>query len=320
MISIVATLYRSEDYIREFHRRCLASLRNIGQTDYEFVFVDDGSPDASLKVVLDLMREDPHVRAVELSRNFGHHKAMMTGLEHARGDLVFLIDVDLEEPPESLETLWEAFVRTEADVAFGVQEQRHGPLHGRLLGELYYTIYNQMSSSPMERNQLTARLMRRDYVVALLEYREHRFAIEALWQLTGFRQTPVTINKDGHKNSSSYTLQKRIKLFIDSITSTSSMPLVFISYAGLILSVPSGLYILWVLFQRFFLGVSVDGWTSLIVSIWFVGGFIIFNLGVISTYLSVIFTEVKQRPYTTVRRCYAAEDSGKSPTSPSSDS
>ena len=93
-------------------------------------------------------------------------------------------------------------------------------------------------------------------------------------------------------------------MFLDSITSTSALPLVFISYTGLALTIPCGIYILWVLFQFVFLGVSVDGWTSLIVSIWFMGGFIIFNLGVVSTYLSVIFTEVKRRPYTIVRKIY----------------
>jgi len=312
MISVVATLFHSESYIREFYRRCLDQLRRLGQ-EYEFVFVDDGSPDNSLGVVLELMMEDAAVRAVELSRHFGHHKAMMTGLQHARGEFVFLIDVDLEEPPECLESLWQQLASSEADVSFGVQSKRQGPLSGRILGELYYTIYNWLSFSPMPRNQLTARLMRRNYVEALLEYREHRFAIETLWHLAGYRQVPVAINKHGYKGSSSYTLSHKLRLFLDSITSTSALPLVFISYAGLALTIPCGTYILWVLFQFVFLGVSVDGWTSLIVSIWFMGGFIIFNLGVVSTYLSVIFTEVKRRPYTIVRKIYErnANDEGK---------
>ena len=199
MISVVATLYRSEPYIREFYRRCLDQLEKIAE-EYEFVFVDDGSPDASLQTVLEIIEEDPAARAVELSRNFGHHKAMMTGLRHARGEFVFLIDVDLEEPPECLEVLWRELPAKDADVAFGVQSQRQGPLSGRILGELYYRIYNRLSSSPMPRNQLTARLMRRDYVEALLGYREHRFAIEAIWQLVGYRQVPVTIKKTGHKD------------------------------------------------------------------------------------------------------------------------
>jgi putative glycosyltransferase len=303
MISVVATLFRSESYIREFYQRCLKELHKLGH-EYEFVFVDDGSPDDSLGVVLELMQEDSAVRAIELSRNFGHHKAMMTGLQHARGEFVFLIDVDLEEPPECLELLWQQLLSSRADVSFGVQSKRQGPLSGRILGELYYTIYNWISRSPMPRNQLTARLMRREYVQALLEYREHRFAIEAIWHLAGFHQVPVAINKAAHKGSSSYTLSHKLRLFLDSITSTSALPLVFISYAGLALTIPCGIYILWVLFQSFFLGVSVDGWTSLIVSIWFMGGFIIFNLGVVSTYLSVIFTEVKQRPYTIVRKVH----------------
>src|ERR1700730_6045309 len=125
-ISVVTTLYNSAPYIEEFVKRIRAELIKL-TNDYEIIAVDDGSPDDSLRSALVLMPIEPRLKVIELSRNFGHHKAIMTGLEHASGDLVFLIDVDLEEPPELLSPFFNALSEKGVDVAYGVQAPPHGP-------------------------------------------------------------------------------------------------------------------------------------------------------------------------------------------------
>ncbi|HYZ74665.1 MAG TPA: glycosyltransferase family 2 protein [Chthoniobacterales bacterium] len=302
-LSVVTSLYNSAPYLEEFYRRTLDQIRQL-QVDYEFVLVDDGSPDHVLNVALGLMRCDPKLRVVELSRNFGHHKALMTGLEFARGDLVFLIDVDLEEPPEALAIFFQKMMETTADVVFGVQDRHSDPWFRRVTGRTYYWLYNLLAKNQMAPNQLTARLMRRPYVDALLLHREHLFAIEVLWQITGFVQIPCPINKTAYKGTSAYTFAKRLRLFVNAIAMSSRQPLVFIAYLGLFATFVCAAYIIFILIQYFFLGVSVSGWTSVIVSTWLLGGIIIFCLGIISIYLSIIFEEVKMRPYVIVKRVH----------------
>src|SRR5262249_52612674 len=152
----------------------LAQIRAL-PVDYEIVFVDDGSPDNALAVALEIVNRDPKVSVVELSKNFGHHKAMMTGLSQARGDLVFLIDVDLEEPPEILGEFYRELTEKSADMVFGVQQERHGTWFQRTSGEAFYHLYNLLSTNVVPRNQLRARLMTRRYVDALVRHREQLF-------------------------------------------------------------------------------------------------------------------------------------------------
>jgi putative glycosyltransferase len=303
MISVVTTLFHSAPYIEEFYRRVLAQLHALN-VDYEMVFVDDGSPDNSLEVAINLTNEDPRVLVVELSKNFGHHKAMMTGLAQTRGDLVFLIDVDLEEPPEILSEFYHELVGKSVDIVFGIQQERHGPWYQRASGEAFYRLYNLLSTNNIARNQLRARLMTRRYVDALLRHREQLFMIEILCNLNGFKQIAFPMNKTGYKGVTSYTLARRIRLFINGITMSSNRPLIFIGYAGAAIVCLSGIYLLYTL-VLYLLGVqSPDGWTSLIISIWFLGGLTIFCLGIIATYLSVLFEEIKNRPYSIIAKVH----------------
>ena len=302
-MSVVTSLFNSAPYLEEFYRRIVAELQKI-DCAYEVIFVDDGSPDQSLDVALEIAQRDPKVCVVELSRNFGHHKALMTGLEVSKGELVFLIDVDLEEPPEVLSLFYEKLQQCSADLIFGIQQQRQGPWYQRISGEAFYLLYNSLSRDSIPRNQLRARLMKRQYLDALLRYREQLFMIEVLCSLPGFKQVPFPMNKTGYKGTTSYTLARRFRLFINGITMSSSRPLICIGYLGLFIIILSSLYMMLTLFQYLFHGTTVDGWTSLIISIWFLGGLTIFSLGIIAVYLSVMFQEIKQRPYSIIKRIH----------------
>ena len=231
-LSVVTTLYCSAPHLEEFYRRASAAAETI-TTDYEIVFVHDGSPDDSLSIARELFERDPRVRVVDLARNFGHHKAMMTGLRHARGTLVFLIDSDLEEDPELLT----AFAATlgaaaaDVDVVYGVQEERRGGWFERWSGRIFFRLFNLMSDHPIPENLLTVRLMTRRYVSALLSHGEREMVISGLWLLTGFRQMPIAVRKHS-RSTTTYSLRRKIALLVNSVTSFSSRPLVFIFYLG----------------------------------------------------------------------------------------
>jgi putative glycosyltransferase len=301
-LSIVTTLYQSASHLEEFHRRVCAVANRI-TSDYEIIFVNDGSPDSSLDIALSIYQSHSRVKVIDLSRNFGHHKAMMTGLSHAQGELILLIDSDLEEEPEMLERFCEELKATAADVVFGVQDRRKGKIFERLSGAMFFKLFNALSPHPLLPNIITARLMTRKYVSALVRHEEREMMIGGLWALTGFKQIPIVVNKH-QRTDSTYDLRRKIAMFVDAITSFSSKPLVFIFYLGCFISLLSSIAALDLIIRRIFFGRLLQGWASLIVSVWLLGGLTLFCLGVIGIYLSKIFIETKQRPYTIIKEIY----------------
>jgi len=302
-LSIVATLYQSAPYIGEFHERAAAAKACVGE-EYEIILVNDGSPDAGLDLAVRLTENDDHVIVIDLSRNFGHHKAMMTGLAHTKGERVFLIDSDLEEEPEYLIGFSEQLEDESCDVVYGVQERRKGGWFERWSGQWFYRFFKALTGLALPENIVTARLMTRRYVDALLRHEEREVFIAGLWHITGFDQQPRTITK--HDTSkTTYTLFKKLSLLVDSVTSFSNAPLTGIFHTGVAISLLASLYILYLVMHWMFLAKPPSGWTSIMASIWLLGGMIISFIGVVGIYLSKIFSETKQRPYTIVRRIYA---------------
>lgn len=304
-LSIVSTLYRSGPYLRSFYERASAAALRL-TPDYEFVFVVDGCPDDSLSKALALHKEDPRIIVVDLSRNFGHHRAMMVGLNQAQGDLIFLIDCDLEEEPEWLHPFHEKLLQGPVDVVYGVQSARKGDWFERCSGAIFYSLFNLFSSIRLVPNAVTARLMTRRYVRSLLTHRERELFIPGVWQITGYRQVSVPITKHA-KGSSTYSFAKKIALLVNAITSFSDRPLVYIFYTGGLISFAAALYILKLLFLAFYFNIPVPGWASLIVSVWFLGGLTIFFIGVLGLYLSKIYIESKDRPYGIIRDLYGRD-------------
>lgn len=302
-LSLVATLYNSALHINEFYDRASAAARKLVGEDYEIVLVNDGSPDSSLDLAVKLTKIDAHVVVVDLSRNFGHHRAMLAGLAQARGERIFLIDSDLEEEPEWLADFAATMAVEAADVVYGVQETRKGNWFERWSGELYYTVFNYLANIDHPRNIVTARLMSRRYVDALLQFREREMVISCLWVITGFKQCARPVKK--HMGSATtYSLAKKIGYATNSITSFSEVPLRLIFYIGLIIFAGALLYAGYLVFHKLVLAAPVDGWTSVMVSIWLLGGMIISFVGLIGIYLSKIFSETKQRPSTIVREIH----------------
>ena len=306
-LSIVSTLYQSAPHLEEFHARANAAANALVGDDYEIVLVNDGSPDNSLSIAIALSEANAQVVVVDLSRNFGHHKAMMTGLDHARGDLVFLIDCDLEEDPSWLSNFHSLLHTGHHDVVYGVQNRRRGNWFERFSGKVFYKVFNSLSGIELPRNLMTVRLMRKNYVRALLLHREREIMIAGLWQITGFSQKPLESQKL-MGSPTTYSTRRKIALMVDAITSFSNAPLVMIFNIGLVISSFALFYIAYLVFNWAFLARPLSGWTSLMGSVWLLGGMIISFIGVIGLYLARIFTETKQRPYTIVRQIYGRED------------
>ena len=304
-LSIVATLYRSAPYINAFYERAIAAAKRLAGDEYEIVFVNDGSPDNSLDLAVVIAMRDSHVVVLDLSRNFGHHKAMMTGLAHARGDQVFLIDSDLEEEPEWLASFDQKMRENDSDVVYGVQAKRKGSLSEKVTGWFFYRIFRFLTGIAQPDNIVTARLMSKRYVQALIAHHERELNIGGLWISTGFRQSRQFVLK-GATSPTTYSLSKKLSHLVNAVTSFSSLPLVFTFYAGLLISLSAALFIASLAIRYFFIATPPDGYTSIIASIWLFSGLIVFFVGVQGIYISKIFSEVKQRPYTIIRHVYGA--------------
>lgn len=304
-LSIVATLYQSASYIAEFHRRASDVARQIAGGDYEIILVNDGSPDNSLDVAIAVSETDSRVVVIDLSRNFGHHKAMMTGLAHARGQKVFLIDSDLEEEPEWLLPFQAQMDEEACDVVYGVQARRKGGMVERATGDMFYRLFRVLTGIHQPNNIVTARLMSRRYVDALLLHRERELNIGGLWIVTGFTQRQQIVTK--HATSpTTYSISRKFSHLVNAVTSFSSLPLVFTFYSGLVISLTALAYIAFLSFRYFFVSSPPDGYTSIIASIWLFSGLIIFFVGIQGIYVAKIFSEVKHRPYTIVRQVHQA--------------
>ncbi len=232
--------------------------------------MNDGSPDNSLDIAVQLTESDSHVVVVDLSRNFGHHKAMMTGLAHARGQQVFLIDSDLEEEPEWLLSFAEQMTKDKCDVVYGIQEKRKGSLFERWSGQWFYSFFKVLTGLALPENVVTARLMSRRYVDALLRYQEREVFMAGLWHITGFHQTSKTIKKH-NTSETTYTFRRKMSLLVNSVTSFSNAPLIGIFYIGISISMFASLYIASLIIQWMWLAKPLSGWTSVMASIWLAG-------------------------------------------------
>jgi putative glycosyltransferase len=291
--------------IGEFYRRVIAAAEPLS-SDLELIMVNDGSPDDSLDLALAIQKNDRRVVILDLSRNFGHYKAIMTGLSYADGDVVFLIDSDLEEEPELIADFYNRLAHRDCDVVYGVQKTRRGGFLERTSGTLFYYFAELLSDESMPRNVAMVRIMTRQYVRTLVRYRDREFAIAHLWRLAGFRQVPLVIEKLS-SSPTTYSLASRIGMAVNFLTTTSTKLLHIVLYAGILMFGVSVAAILFYLVRYFTMGIGVDGYTSLIVSIWLLGGFITLALGIISIYIANILVEAKRRPYTVVREVYRAD-------------
>lgn len=316
-ITVLTTLYGSERYVRPLYERTKDVLGRLTDS-YEFVFVDDGSPDHSKAEVLKLIEQDKNVRLIELSRNFGHHKAVMAGLEYVTGDLVFLFDSDLEEDPELLERFYRLMEQDpELDVVYAYMEQRKGALLERLPGSLFYWLINRMADIEVPKNMMAARLMRRQYVDSLVRFRESHVFLGGIMTLAGFKQLGVPATK-GSKGSTTYTWRRKFTQALDALVSFTNKPLTFVAAVGIAISFVSFLVALYLAARLVFYGDNIEGWAVVLASLWFLGGLIISSIGLVGFYVGRVFLQVKMRPNAIIKKIHnpAAPTAGEGGTAP----
>ncbi len=304
-VSVVTMVYKSLAFLPTFIRETSDALLAAGIDDAELVFVNDGSPDASLEYLLEAQRQDPRIKVVDLSRNFGHHKAALAGLGYACGRLVFMIDCDLEVAPATFSAFLKNLRESNADVVYGVQEKRKGGWIERVGGGLFWKIFNRLSDIPVPENVLTERLMTRAYVDALLNLGDRNIFLAGMMYWTGFRQIGIPVAKRTREGASTYSIRKRFSLLIEAITSFSTVPLKLIFVFGVALTFCAMALAFALLIRKLLFPSSVlAGFTTLALLILGVGGMAITMMGVLGLYLSRIFVQTQGRPTFIVRDFY----------------
>jgi putative glycosyltransferase len=300
LISVVTTSYNSSPYVEEFYWRALEAVRRPGR-DVEFVFVDSASSDDSAARAREFLKWQTPTTLVELSRNFGHHRAILTGLSFARGDLLFLIDCDLEEPPELFGELLRTLEQTcdsgdPADVVYAVPRRRKGGFFERVSGALFYRLFNLLSDVQVPNDWMICRLMTARYVRALLAHQERELFLGGLFAITGFRQVAIAAEKH-HKGSSAWTLRRKLKVALQAVTAFSARPLWLLAGAGTLISVSSAAFMLYMIFRATIFGMPQhSGWASIMAMISFYGGLNVLALGIVGLYITQVLAEVKGRP------------------------
>lgn len=283
--------------IRETHRRLISALEAIANVEGELVYVDDGSADATLDILRGVQDADERVRVIALSRNFGHQVALTAGLEHARGDVVAVIDADLQDPPEAIADMVDRW-RGGVDVAYGVRSTRRGESASkRALSRAYYRLMNRLSEVPVPLDTGDFRLMDRKVVDALLTMPEQSRYVRGMVAWTGFRQEPVYFDRAPRlAGGTKYSFGKMVRLAADGILSFSVIPLRLATYLGFAASALAMGGIVYALVLRLLTDVWVTGWTLLFIAMMFLGGVQLLVLGVIGEYLGRAYGELKRRP------------------------
>jgi putative glycosyltransferase len=303
-LAIVATLYNSATHIHEFHQRASAVAQELAGDDYEIVLVNDGSPDNSLDLAIKLAENDGHLVVVDLSRNFGHHHAILAGLQHACGDLIFLIDCDLEVPPEALLEFVRKMNETNCDMVFGYQESRKGGWFERISGDLFWKGFNLLSETKIPDNSVTERLMTRRFVHAVLQMGDYNLFLGGMMSWTGFAQVGIPIVKQQREGQSSYTLMKRIGLTVNAVSSFSSQPLVWLFNMGVSITLLSFGYVAYLVFRKLVFGDALLGFTSMMGFIAITLGILTTAIGLVGIYLGKVFNQVQNRPNFIVKDIY----------------
>jgi glycosyltransferase involved in cell wall biosynthesis len=298
LVAYVLPVFNEAAGIRTFHEALVAATDTRPDLDFEFVYVDDGSRDESLDLLVDLRAHDDRVTVIALARNFGHQIAVTAGLDAAAGrDAVIVMDTDLQDPPEvslRLIATWEAG----ADVAYAQRRTRKDSPFKRGTAFVFYWLLTRLASIDIPRNVGDFRLMDRRVLAEVIRYREHDRFLRGIVSHVGFRQEAVPFDRDTRfAGSSSYPLRTMLKLAADGILGFSTFPLKLISRLGMLISFFSLVAALFVVYVRVFEPArAVPGWAFIAVGMFLLSGLQLLMMGVIGSYLGRVYVETQDRP------------------------
>jgi dolichol-phosphate mannosyltransferase len=298
LLSIVAPVYDEADTIREFYGRVCAALSEV---PFELLIVDDGSKDRSAAVLEALAAEDPRLRVIFLSRNFGHQTALTAGLDHAAGNVVVMLDADLQDPPELIPTMLESW-RAGSDVVYAVRRQREGESRFKLAtASWFYRVFDWLASVRLSHNSGDFRLLDRNALDAVLSMRERNRFLRGMTVWVGFTQTAVLYDRDARfAGKTKFTPARMLRFSLDAISSFSYRPLQLASLLGFLISALALIAIPVVIGLKI-ADSYLPGFSTVQVTLLLLGGIQLISIGIIGEYVGRIYDEVKGRPLYLVR-------------------
>ncbi|HUP66892.1 MAG TPA: glycosyltransferase family 2 protein [Sphingomicrobium sp.] len=308
MLSIVVPCFNEEACLATLHERLGAAAREAAGDNYEIVLVNDGSRDTSWAIMQRLAAGDPHLVAINLSRNHGHQLALTAGLDLCRGDIILIIDADLQDPPELLGEMLAAMRAQGADVVYGVRKSRAGETaFKRATAHGFYRLLSRATEVEIPLDAGDFRLMSRRALDALLAMPEQARFIRGMVAWIGFRQVPLPYDRQERlAGETKYPLGKMIRFALDALTGFSSAPLKLASHAGLWLAVGSVLLIVYIAYA-WATGNSIQGWTSLMLVVVVLGAVQMFVLALMGEYIGRLYNEAKGRPLYIVQEIAGGE-------------
>lgn len=307
LISVVTPVYCAEKILPELARRLVGSLSKITR-DFEIILVNDASPQNDWEVIRVLAKKERRIRGICLSRNFGQHHAITAGLASCRGEWVVVMDCDLQDQPEEIGKLY-AKAKEGFDVVFARRVLRRDGFFKRMRSRLFYKVYDYFTGGEYDATVANFSVVRRTVIDNLLLMGEQtrNYPLSVRW--LGFRTSYVDVeHAPRFEGKTSYSMRKLLKLSVDSIVSQSNKPLELSIKFGFFISACSLVYAARIFYRAAVHGIPVLGWPSVIVSIWFIGGMLFANLGIVGLYLGRVFNEAKGRPLFVVRERINMED------------
>jgi len=306
LVSIVIPVFNEIDVIDACYERLTRVMQTLDDYEYELVFVDDGSSDRSYERLIAFHEQDPHLKIVKFSRNFGHQIAVTAGVDEARGDAIVIIDADLQDPPETIPEMlkkWEQGY----DVVYGVRQRRAGESRLKLLtAAAFYRLLRSFTNIEIPVDVGDFRLISARAAEQLRKLREKDRFVRGLVSWIGFRQTGIPYERDSRlAGETKYPYRKMFKFAIDGITSFSNLPLKLASWLGYMASFLAFIYLASVFVQRA-MGQTVEGWATIMVAMLFLGGVQLICLGIIGEYIGRIFNETKSRPMYVIESVHQA--------------
>jgi glycosyltransferase involved in cell wall biosynthesis len=296
LISVVVPVFNEIDVIDTCYRRLTDVMQGMEGFGYELVFVDDGSKDDTHARLMEFHRQDPHLKIIKFSRNFGHQIAVTAGIDEAAGDAIVVIDADLQDPPEVIPQMvarWQQGY----DVVYGIRKRRVGEGRLKLItAAAFYRLLRRFTNIEIPVDVGDFRLMSARAAAELRKLREKDRFVRGLVSWIGFRQTGIPYERDSRlAGETKYPFSKMFKFALDGITSFSNLPLKLASWLGYLASFLAFIYLLSVFVQRA-MGYTVEGWATIMVAMLFLGGVQLICIGIIGEYIGRIFNEIKARP------------------------
>lgn len=294
-ISVVTPVYgccKSLDSLYERLSKTLSTITN----NFEIIMVNDSSPDNAWEAIKKLAKKDNRVKGINLSRNFGQHKAITAGLDYAKGDWIVVMDCDLQDQPEEIIKLYNKALEG-YDIVFGRRAERKDSFLKKLSSTLFYKVYDYFTESKIDNSIANFSIISKKVLNNLNKLKEQNRSYPLFVNWVGFKRTEINIeHSQREEGKSSYTFTKLMNLAIDSIVSQSNKPLKLSIKFGFIVAFLSLFYGIVLILRYFIFSIPVEGWTSVMVSIYFIGGLLFANMGILGLYIGKIFDETKNRP------------------------